>query len=52
VHSYELSGGADFVNDSSRCVFNNNNNNKDDNNNLLQFGCHPVAVVILHVYKI
>jgi len=25
---------------------NNNNNNK------LQLGCHPVAVVILHVYKI
>ena len=26
----------------------------DDNNNiyLLQLGCHPVAVVILHVYKI
>jgi len=35
--------------------YNNNNNN---NNNiylfiyLLQLGCHPVAVVILHVYKI
>ena len=29
--------------------FLNNNNN---NNNLLQLGCHPVAVVILHVYKI
>jgi len=26
--------------------YNNNNNNK------LQLGCHPVAVVILHVYKI
>ena len=26
--------------------FNNNNNNK------LQLGCHPVAAVILHVYKI
>ena len=26
----------------------------DDNNNiyLLQLGCHPVAVVIFHVYKI
>ena len=23
-----------------------------DNNNKLQLGCHPVAVVILHVYKI
>ena len=29
-------------------VYNNNNNN---NNNLLQLGCHPVAVIILHVYK-
>jgi len=29
--------------------FNNNNNN---NNNELRLGCHPVAVVILHVYKI
>ena len=24
----------------------------DNNNNKLQFGYHPVAVVILHVYKI
>ena len=24
---------------------------KNNNNNLLQFGCHPVAVVMLHVYK-
>jgi hypothetical protein len=29
-------------------TFNNNNNN---NIYLLQLGCHPVAVVILHVYK-
>ena len=29
--------------------YNNNNNN---NNNKLQLGCHPVAVVILHLYKI
>ena len=35
----------------------NNNNNNNNNNNyyyyyyLLQLGCHPVAVVILHVYK-
>ena len=29
-------------------VLNNNNNN---NIYLLQLGCHPVAVVILHVYK-
>jgi len=28
--------------------YNNNNNN---NNNLLQLGCNPVAVVILHVNK-
>ena len=28
------------------------NNNNDNNNNLLQLGCHPVAVVILHVHKI
>jgi len=27
--------------------YNNNNNN----NNKPQLGCHPVAVVILHVYK-
>jgi len=30
-------------------VKDNNNNN---NNNKLQLGCHPVAVVILQVYKI
>ena len=33
---------------------NNNNNNNDNNNNniyLLQLGCNPVAVVMLHVYK-
>ena len=28
------------------------NNNNNNNNNLLQLGCYPVAVVILHVYKI
>ena len=28
------------------------NNNNNNNNNKLQLGCHPVAVVILHVYKI
>ena len=34
-------------------VNNNNNNNNDNNNNiyLLQLGCYPVAVVILHVNK-
>ena len=30
-------------------VYNNNNNN---NIYLLQLGCYPVAVVILHVYRI
>ena len=30
-------------------VCNNNNNN---NNNKLQLVCYPVAMVILHVYKI
>ena len=29
-----------------------NNNNNNNNNNKLQLGCHPVAVVTLHVYKI
>ena len=31
----------------------NNNNNNNNNNNiyLLKFGCDPLAVVILHVYK-
>ena len=29
----------------------NNNNNNNNNNNKLQLGCHPVAVVILHVHK-
>jgi len=29
-----------------------NNNNNNNNIYLLQLGCHPVAVVILHVYKI
>jgi len=29
----------------------NNNNNYNNNIYLLQLGCHPVAVVILHVYK-
>ena len=32
------------------CLCSNNNNN--NNNNKLQLGCYPVAVVILHVYKI
>ena len=31
---------------------NNNNNTNSNNNNFLQLGCHPVAVVMLHVYKV
>jgi len=30
---------------------NNNNNNNNNNIYLLELGCHPVAVVCLHVYK-
>jgi len=30
----------------------NNNNNNNNNTLLLQLGCHPVAVVILHVHII
>ena len=33
-------------------IDNNNNNNNNYYYYLLQLGCHPVAVVILHVYKI
>ena len=32
-------------------VLHNNNNNNNNYYYLLQLGCHPVAVVILHVYK-
>ena len=32
-------------------ISNNNNNNNNNNIYLLQLGCHPVAVVILHVNK-
>jgi hypothetical protein len=36
----------------SRCEINNNNNNNNNSNiYLLHLGCHPVAVVILQVYK-
>jgi hypothetical protein len=35
-----------FLNMGRTDPINNNNNN---NNNLLQMGCHPVAVIILHV---
>jgi hypothetical protein len=27
------------------------NNNNNNNSNKLQLGCHPAAVVILHVHK-
>jgi hypothetical protein len=33
-------------------IFKYNNNNNNNNIYLLQFGCNPVAVVMLHVYKI
>ena len=36
----------------SICRYNYNNNNNNNNNNKLQLGCHPVAVVIVHVYRI
>jgi hypothetical protein len=32
--------------------YNNSNNNNNYYYYLLQLGCHPVAVVILHAYKI
>jgi len=32
-------------------LVNNNNNNNNNNIYLLQLGCYPVAVVILHVNK-
>ena len=33
-------------------AYNNNNNNNNNNNiYLLQLGCHPVVVVLLHVNK-
>jgi hypothetical protein len=33
-----------------RVHFNNNNNNNNNNIYLLQIGCHPVAVITLHVF--
>ena len=36
----------------SRTIKYNNNNNNYYYYYLLQLGCHPVAVVILHVHKI
>ena len=43
-------GGLEVIKMKTLCSPNNNNNN--NNNNLLEWGYHPVAVVILHVYKI
>jgi len=46
-----------LVNDLFLMRCNNNNNNNNNNNYyyyyyyLLKLGCHPVAVIILHVYK-
>jgi len=33
-------------------AFNTGLDDDDDNNNKLQLGCYPLAVVILHIYKI
>jgi len=30
----------------------NDDDDDNNNNNLLQLGCHPVEVIILHEYKI
>jgi len=38
----------DFFDYNSKFLEDNNNNN---NNNLLEWGCHPMAVAILHVNK-
>jgi len=35
-----------------RRAYEDDNDDNNNNNNLLQLGCHPVAVVILHVHKI
>ena len=52
--------GNDWGTDDSRetepgTAIGNNNNNNNNNNNyyyyLPQLGCHPVAVVILHINK-
>ena len=43
---YQVKGKI-FYNVYFQTYYNNNNNN-----NKLQLGCHPVAVVILHVYRI
>ena len=32
--------------------YDDDDDDDDNNNNKPQLGCHPVAVVILHVYKI
>ena len=47
-----LSGGNQNFWSAQRSRFNNNNNNNNNKIPLLKFVCHPVAVVILHVYKI
>ena len=37
--------------DITRNILRNNNNNNNNYYYLLQLGCNPVAVVMLHVYK-
>jgi len=39
------------INLKQKCVMECNNNNNNNNIYLLQLGCNPVAVVLLHVYK-
>ena len=54
IHSYNMTNETHQFNNN-----NSNNNNNNNNNNyyyyyyyyLLQLGCYPVAVVILHVNK-
>ena len=58
THIHRYSGRAHFyaLSIASYSVIPLNNNNNNNNNNkyyyLLQLGCHPMAVAILHVYKI
>ena len=52
IHIQEMRRGDDEVHHfGSLPCYHNNNNNNNNNNNKLQLGCHPVAVVILHVNK-
>ena len=50
-NSQYVTPGMSLVVVGKRVYNNNNNNNNNNNSNKLQLGCHPVAVVILHVHK-